>query len=204
MPPPAGRLPSPLESVTREVVGSPAVATPGETSAHPAWWGARVRVDFSLFESAVGLWERARSAIQRVSGRRFVTDEQVLYETALAFLIVYLPLWLEEVADGDPIAVRDRFHCVAPGCTHRCGSAHHIRFRSRGGCDEPWNLVFLCHVHHLEMVHRLGVMKVSGRAPDSLVFRMGIGPDGSPTEVFVNEERVDSRDSTGVCGGIAN
>ena len=178
--------------MTREVVRSPAAAEPGETSAHAAWWGAPVRVEFSLLESAVVLWERARCGIQRASGRSFVSDEQVLYETALAFLIVYLPLWLEQVAHGDPIAVRDRFHCVAPGCTHRCGAAHHIRFRSHGRCDEPWNLVFLCHVHHLEMVHRLGVMKVSGRAPDQLVFWMGIGPDGSPTEVFFNEERIES------------
>jgi len=127
------------------------------------------------------------------SGKSGVSDEQVLYEAALAFLVTYLPLWLHEVEYGDPIAVRDRFHCLVPGCTNRCGSAHHLRYRSQGGPDDEWNLAFICHTHHLEMLHERGFIRVHGRAPDHLVFELGIRPDGTATEVFVNEERIDAR-----------
>ena len=107
----------------------------------------------------------------------------------MAFLVAHLPLWLEEVQHGDPIAVRDRFECQFPGCSLRSGSAHHIRFRSQGGPDEPWNEIFGCNVHHLDGVHR-GWIRVSGRAPDQLLFELGIRSDGTPVERFFNEERL--------------
>jgi hypothetical protein len=113
-----------------------------------------------------------------------------LYEAALAFLVTYLPLWLHEVEHGDAIAVRDHFECIVPGCTNRCGSPHHLRFRSQGGPDDAWNLAFLCHTHHLELLHQRGLIRVHGRAPDDLVFELGVRPDGTVVEVFVNEERV--------------
>jgi hypothetical protein len=122
-----------------------------------------------------------------------VSDEQVLYEAALAFLVTYLPQWLHEVEHGDAIAVRDGFECIVPGCTNRCGSPHHLRFRSQGGPDDAWNLAFLCHTHHLELLHQRGLIRVYGRAPDALVFELGIRPDGTAVEVFVNEERVEDQ-----------
>jgi hypothetical protein len=161
-----------------------------ETFAHPIHHGRPVRVDFRLRESAVELWQEAGQRLGAVCGRSHLSDEQVLYEAALAFLVTYLPLWLHEIENGDPIAVRDRFQCLVPGCTIRCGSAHHVRFRSQGGPDEEWNLAFLCHPHHLELLHQRGFIRVHGRAPDRLVFELGIRPDGTATEVFVNEERL--------------
>jgi hypothetical protein len=206
LPPPAGRLPSELDSVTEELrarqtsaggedgdaggagVGN-AVIEAWQTSAHPRFLGDTVWVEFLLRASAVELWEAARQRLGAASGEGLVSDEQVLYEAALAFLLTYLPLWWHEVDNGHPIAVRDRFRCTVPGCTNRCGSAHHVRFRSRGGSDDPSNLTFPCPVHHLEIIHR-GYIRVSGRAPDQLVFEMGIRPDGTVSEVFVNEERI--------------
>jgi hypothetical protein len=206
LPPPAGRLPSELDSVTQELrarqtsaggedddaggaeVGNAAVE-PWQTSAHPRFLGDTVRVEFLLRGSAVELWEEARQRLGAASGEGLVPDEQVLYEAALAFLLTYLPLWVDEVDNGHPIAVRDRFRCTVPGCTNRCGTAHHVRFRSQGGSDDPSNLTFPCPVHHLEIIHR-GFIRVSGRAPDRLVFEMGIRPDGTASEVFVNEERL--------------
>ncbi len=205
LPPPRGRLPSELDSVTQElrarqtsagdeddggghaVVGNAGVEA-WPTSAHPRLLGETVSVEFRLRASAVELWEEARQRLGAAGGEGLVSDEQVLYEAALAFLLTYLPLWWHEVDNGHPIAVRDRFRCTVPGCTVRSGSAHHIRFRSRGGSDDPSNLTFPCPVHHLEIIHR-GYVRVSGRAPDQLVFEMGIRPDGTVSEVFVNEER---------------
>ena len=198
MPPPPGRLPAELDSVTAELIAARDTTVDDqqdETFAHPVHQGRPVRVDFRLRESAVELWQEVKQRLCAASGRSGVSDEQVLYEAALAFLVTYLPLWLHEVEHGDPIAVRDHFQCLVPGCTNRCGSAHHLRYRSQGGPDDEWNLAFICHTHHLEMLHQRGFIRVHGRAPDHLVFELGIRPDGTATEVFVNEERIDDRSS---------
>jgi hypothetical protein len=51
---------------------------------------------------------------------------------------------------------------------------HHIRYRSHGGSEAPWNKVRLCVPHHLRGVH-MGYLKVEGRAGERLVWRFGNG-----------------------------
>jgi len=149
---------------------------------------ARVRVDFALHESALSLWDEARQRISLETGQDFVPDREVLRHIAVEFLATYLPLWFEEVRDGDPVAVRDGFRCRIPGCTVRGGSAHHLRFVSQLGPDEMWNLLFVCYTHHLLGIHRRRI-RVHGRVGESVVFELGIRPDGTALETFVNEER---------------
>jgi len=62
---------------------------------------------------------------------------------------------------------RDRGFCQVPGCSRAAVHAHHVVWRSRGGRDEPENLVSLCAGHHLHGIHA-GYIRVSGRAPDQL------------------------------------
>ncbi len=69
------------------------------------------------------------------------------------------------------IRERDLGRCRAPGCSRRAGHAHHVIPRSRGGCDAPWNLVAVCPCHHHRGIHG-GYMRVSGRAPDALVWEL--------------------------------
>ncbi len=70
---------------------------------------------------------------------------------------------------------RDGFRCTVPGCTARRNlHSHHIRFRSAGGADEPWNRTTLCAWHHQQGVHG-GRVGIRGRAPDGLVFQLGVG-----------------------------
>jgi len=150
---------------------------------------ARVRVEFRLRESTVGMWNDARNRIAASTGDSYVSDAEVLRCLAVEFLATYLPLWFESVREGDPVAVRDRFRCQIPGCTVCGGSAHHLRFRSQLGPDEMWNLLFLCYLHHVPGVHRRCI-RVSGRVPERVVFELGIRPDGTALETFVNEERL--------------
>ena len=49
---------------------------------------------------------------------------------------------------------RERFHCASPVCSNRDLTPHHLVFRSRGGGEEDANLVGLCVVCHLELVHQ--------------------------------------------------
>ena len=89
-----------------------------------------------------------------------------------------LRTWLgmdDTTSDHYRIYKRDGWHCAMPGCTARRGlHAHHVRFRSHDGGDEAWNLLTLCVVHHQYLVHA-GLVRVFGRAPDRIVFEMGVG-----------------------------
>ena len=70
---------------------------------------------------------------------------------------------------------RDGFRCTVPACTARRNlQSHHIVFRSAGGPDRPWNRTTLCAFHHHRGVHA-GRVRIRGRAPDRLVYTLGVG-----------------------------
>lgn len=202
MPPPPGRLPNALEEISAELTTPTfAGATPEgmtgddlalraalEAFSRNGGDGPRVRVEFRLRESEVGLWTEARKRIDAETGALWVSDAEVLRSVAIEFLATYLPLWFHEIRDGDPVAVRDRFRCQVPGCTVRGGAAHHLRYRSQLGPDEMWNLLFVCYIHHILGEHRRRI-RISGRVPERVVFELGIKPDGTALETFINEER---------------
>ena len=75
-------------------------------------------------------------------------------------------------------------HCRSFGPFHR----HHRHFRSRGGGDEPANLVLLCDACH-RLVHD-GKMIIRGTAPDGLVYLFGLRPDGTAREAYREGVRV--------------
>jgi hypothetical protein len=80
----------------------------------------------------------------------------------------------------DPVIERDGYRCAVPGCTSRRNlHDHQLRFRSAGGSDEPGNRVALCVFHHQRCLH-VGLMRVQGRAPDGLVFELGLRPGAPP------------------------
>jgi hypothetical protein len=64
---------------------------------------------------------------------------------------------------------RAQHRCEVPGCrSSKHLTIHHIVFWSHGGTHDPSNLVVLCDGHH-RVLHD-GFLKISGRAPDQLVF----------------------------------
>jgi hypothetical protein len=89
-----------------------------------------------------------------------------------------LHTWLalgRATAKGHEDFARDGWRCVVPGCTARANlQSHHLEFLSHGGPDEPWNRATLCAFHHLRGVH-LRRIRITGRAPDGLVFELAIG-----------------------------
>ena len=83
------------------------------------------------------------------------------------------------------IFTRDGWRCAVPGCgSYRDLHAHHIRFRSHGGGDEPENLVTLCVWHHQQGVHQRRVVRITGRMPESVRFELPLGAWG-PREVAI-------------------
>ena len=89
--------------------------------------------------------------------------------------------WLEAGAQFEDYAdfTRDGFRCTVPGCTARRNlQSHHIWFRSACGPDVAWNRTTLCAYHHHRGVHA-GSLALRGRAPDGLVYKLGVGRFGS-------------------------
>jgi hypothetical protein len=69
---------------------------------------------------------------------------------------------------------RDGWRCTAPACSsYRNLHDHHITFRSAGGSDALDNRTTLCAWHHLRGVHA-GIVGCRGRAPDGLLFELGL------------------------------
>ena len=76
-----------------------------------------------------------------------------------------------KVASNYAILKRDHFQCQVPGCKCRRNlQVHHIIWRSKGGCDEHWNLLTLCKVCHKHILHDLMALKIEGTAPHNLTF----------------------------------
>ena len=83
-----------------------------------------------------------------------------------------------------PVMERDGYRCAVPGCTSRRSlHDHHVAFRSVGGSDALGNRVTLCAFHHLRCLHA-GLLRVSGRAPDALVFELGLRSGAAPLACY--------------------
>jgi hypothetical protein len=85
--------------------------------------------------------------------------------------------WLEAGAQFEDYADfgRDGYRCTVPGCTARRNlQSHHIWFRSACGPDVAWNRTTLCAYHHHRGVHARR-LAIRGRAPDGLVYTLGVG-----------------------------
>jgi hypothetical protein len=82
------------------------------------------------------------------------------------------------------VYARDGWRCAAPGCTsYRNLHDHHIRFRSAGGSNAPWNRTTLCAFHHHRGVHA-GVVGCTGRAPEHLHFALGLRAGRPPLVTY--------------------
>ena len=95
--------------------------------------------------------------------------------------------WEAQPRHRDPIFFRDGWRCSVPVCTSRRSlEDHHIEFRSRGGGNEQWNRLAVCAAHHHHAIH-LGLVRASGRAPDDVVWELGLRPGRAPLLRFHGE-----------------
>jgi 5-methylcytosine-specific restriction endonuclease McrA len=131
-----------------------------------------------------GVQETFRAQIRRET-RRWPSDSEV-FDCLLACAVRAWSLRAPGAARPDPVIERDDYRCAVPGCSSRSHlHNHHIVFRSAGGSDAEWNRVTLCAFHHQRGVHR-GELRVRGRAPDALVFDLGVRPGKPPLARFAS------------------
>jgi hypothetical protein len=100
--------------------------------------------------------------------------------------------WEAQPKHRDPIFARDGWRCAVPGCTSRRNlQVHHVQFRSRGGGNQQWNRVCLCSWHHLRGIHA-GKVRAEGRAPDDVLWELGVRPGFPPLMRLYGERYVNA------------
>ncbi|MDM7916566.1 MAG: HNH endonuclease signature motif containing protein, partial [Candidatus Eisenbacteria bacterium] len=91
------------------------------------------------------------------------------------------------------ILERDIWHCQAPGCGGREHlESHHMHARARGGRNTLANQTALCWLHHRRGVHE-GWIRAYGRAPQQIVWELGVRPGGKPPMLRLLGHRIVER-----------
>ncbi len=132
---------------------------------------ARGRLEARVPERVAGLVRAALRAAAEESAEP-LDPAACLARVAWHFVETWGPLLRRRNTPGRRVVERDGGWCQVPGCSRPAVHAHHVQFRSRGGGDGPENKVALCAPHHLRGIHR-GLLRVSGSAPDALVWELG-------------------------------
>jgi hypothetical protein len=147
---------------------------------------ATQRLEWRVPREVAALFWAVRETLRSRLGAersRSLTDGEV-FDAMLDCALLAWTLRDPRARRPDPVVERDGYRCAVPGCTSRRNlHDHHLRFRSAGGSDEPGNRVALCAFHHQRCLH-LGFMRIRGRAPDGLVFELGLRPGASPIARF--------------------
>lgn len=144
-----------------------------EATQQLAW---RVPRDVAVLFTAVRETLRARLGTQR---GHVLTDGEA-FDALLDGALLAWTLREPGARRPDPVIERDGYRCAVPGCTSRRNlHDHHVIFRSAGGSDDPGNRITLCAFHHQRCLHA-GWLRVRGRAPDDLVFELGLRPGAQP------------------------
>ena len=75
-----------------------------------------------------------------------------------------------------------------PTMSPLCGTmhAHHVIYRSHGGCDDDENLAVLCATHHQQGIHA-GRLRCHGSADGFLRWELGVGAGGPPVLTAVED-----------------
>jgi hypothetical protein len=146
--------------------GRPEAATgvPDEGEADGAMLGTTT-LRLSLTEATGAFW----NALERLHAASASGDADP--ESFIAFLVrAVMKTWsgVHDTREAyEDVYLRDRWRCASPVCRSRRVTPHHVTFRSHGGGEARDNLVALCPVCHLELVHG-GALTVRGRAPARL------------------------------------
>jgi hypothetical protein len=132
---------------------------------------------------SVAILLRAALAAALEAEGRWISAGECLVRVAQHFLETWKDAVPRRKTVSQRVLERDRGWCQVPGCSRPADDSHDITFRSAGGSDDEANQAGTCKPHHLHGIHR-GYVRVTGHAPDALVWELGRGYDGKPLEVF--------------------
>jgi len=146
--------------------------------------GARVR--FWAPDDVALLWRHALRVCRLAAGRDL--DD---WECVVRMIDSFEETWdVERDATWRRryrIFERDGWRCRVPGCSSRRNlHAHHVIYRSRGGCDDDGNLAVLCAAHHQQGIHA-GRLRCRGSADRPLFWEFGVASRGPPLLTAVED-----------------
>lgn len=142
---------------------------------------ARGTFEARVPERVVGLVDAALEAAADVSGE-ILDPAGCLATVARHFVQVWGPLLERRGTPSRRVQERDGWWCKTPGCSRPSAQDHHIILRSHGGGEDLGNHVALCAPHHLRGIHG-GLIRISGTAPDRLVWELRSGARLGPSVV---------------------
>lgn len=143
------------------------------------------------FQIAITTCRQCKTAAQIGPGTETPISAEMLARAACdAVLIGDLEIddperarWTIPASTRRKVALRDRFTCRVPGCgAQRFLEEHHIVHREHGGTNAASNLLLTCDAHHA--AHHDGRIRISGRAPDELVFERLVDAEARRYERF--------------------
>jgi len=118
----------------------------------------------------------------RALAKRSISLGMCLVEMAAHFVAVWKAHVKEKMTQRNRIFARDGHRCRVPGCSRPAVHQHHIEFSSQGGSNDDSNKLSLCAAHHLFGIHDRR-MRVTGKAPDELVWEFGLRRSWAETAV---------------------
>jgi hypothetical protein len=118
----------------------------------------------------------------RALAKRSISLGMCLVEMAEHFVAVWKAHLKIRMTKRMRILGRDRHRCQVPGCSRPAAHVHHVEYRSQGGSNDESNLLCLCAAHHLFGIHEER-MRVSGTAPDKLIWEFGLRRSWAATAV---------------------
>ena len=118
----------------------------------------------------------------RALAERSISLGTCLVEMAEHFVAVWKAHVKLKMTKRMRIFGRDRHRCQVPGCSRAAAHVHPLEYRSQGGSDDDSNLLCLCAAHHLFGIHDER-MRVTGTAPDELVWEFGLRRSWAATAV---------------------
>jgi hypothetical protein len=147
---------------------------------------ARGKLEIAIPIRLRGLLEETFAAVRRVEGRNLSPGACFLHVCA-HFLEVWGAYPKPRRTVRQQVMERDNHRCQVPGCSRAADDAHHVVFRSHGGKTITENEIAVCRAHH-RGIHR-GYIRVTGTAPDKLIWRLGVRPGDSPVAMVVTSLR---------------
>jgi hypothetical protein len=136
---------------------------------------ARERLEAPVPERVAALVGAAlRAAAEAEEGS--LDPSGCLARVARHFVETWGPLLERRSTPARRVQERDGWWCTTPGCSRPSAQDHHLVYRSHGGGNDPGNRTAICAPHHLRGIHG-GLIRVSGTAPDKLVWELA---DGTP------------------------
>ena len=146
--------------------------------------GARVR--FWAPDDVAALWHHALRVCRLVAGGDlddWKCVAQMIDSFEQTWDVKRDPKWRRRYR----IFERDGWRCRVPGCSSRRNlHAHHVIYRSHGGCDDDDNLAVLCATHHQQGIHA-GRLRCHGSADGFLRWELGVGAGGPPVLTAVED-----------------